>query len=639
MPTPNSALTRLSRLAVLGAFLAVLSTGQAFAETRILSIGTDDADVEIEAVYFADERLKEVGRSGERVFVEIGKPDESFVCRKSLRFRLSNGREARKALDLCATNYQVEVAAGEALRIEREVVMIEVDDGSEIREVRLSGKPVKITRRAPGTAYVEVEGDPANGGRITCRQTLRIVLKDGRVLDKEDDICGDNKVFVAADTAAEPQQREGPQRTVRQAVPSNSAPSTPPLSGGRRPQRPGQERSGDTGTAGISPQDTPSGEAETDGLRTETSNDDALLTRYADKQWIVEDPSGTDRTAALIYGTPETDDTAFYATCTAESGEAEITLVESSRGLREGAPVDVTLQAREEVRRYRATGTPVNGETGRSHPAFTVETGDPLWEDLTRGYDLKVGINGTWRYSVSLDGSAAKVRRFRVLCSPPQQIVETAPAGPAPAYPQAGGTPTDISANGPTCADEGVIRAVASDRPASITFRNNRHQPVILNWIGYRGERVLEANIPPGGVLRQPTVMGHPWLVSTPRGQCLGIYLPRESARVVDLRPGRPQTPPPPPAVAGPYDPPYPARPRVSDAAYACEYGTQLNVIFDGNRNVAVVREFGLSPVTLRERRAGSGFFYKLRGYELRGRGNRATWLRPGAPPVACRAF
>lgn len=638
MPTQIFALLQTCRLAVCGAFVLALAAGTAFAETRILSVGTDDADVEIEAVYFAGERLREVGRSEDNVFVEIGKPDESFVCRRSLRFRLSNGREVRKTLDLCATNYQVSVATGEALSIEREVVMIEVDDGSEIREVRISGKPVKITRKAPGTAYVEVEGDPANQGRITCRQTLRIVLQDGRILNKEDDLCGDNKVFIAADSAGEARQRERQQRTVRQAVPSRTSPSAPPLSGGSRPQRPGQERSGEADTAANAPGSSFGQQEGTDALQADAGYDDGTLTRYADKQWIVEDPSGTDRTAALIYGTPQTDDIAFYATCTAESGEAEITLAESSDGLREGAPVDVTLQAREQARRYRAVGAPLNEETGRSHPAFTVETGDPLWEDLARGYDLKVGIDGEWRYSVSLEGSAAKVRRFRALCAPPQQIVETTPTPPAPGYGQA------APADGPTCADEGVIRAIASDEPASITFRNNRRQPVILNWIDYRGDRVLEANIPPGGVLRQPTVMGHPWLISTTRGQCLGVYLPSRNARVVDIRPGRPQTPaaPPPvagPPVAGPYDPPYPTRPRVSDADYACEYGTQLNVIFDNGRNVAVVREFGLSPVTLHQRRSGSGFFYKLRGYELRGRGNRATWLRPGAPPVACRIF
>ncbi|NRG16695.1 MliC family protein [Rhizobiales bacterium] len=636
MPTQILALLRPYRLAACGAILLILGAGAAIAETRILSVGTDDADVNVEAVYFANERLREVGRSEDNVFVEIGKPDESFVCRRSLRFRLSNGHELRKTLDLCATNYQVSVATGEALRIEREVVMIEVDDGSEIREVRISGRPAKITRKAPGTAYVEVEGDPANQGRITCRQDLRIVLQDGRILNKEDDLCGDNRVFIAADTAGEARQGERQQRTVRQAVPSRTSPSAPPLSGGSRPQRPGQDRSGETDTARSTPRDTLSGEADANGLRTDTGDGEGLLTRYANKRWIVEDPSGTDRTAALIYGTPETDDIAFYATCTAESGEAEITLAESTDSLREGSPVDVALQAREEARRYRAVGAPLNEETDQSHPTFTIETGDPLWEDLARGYDLKVGIGGEWRYSVSLDGSAAKVRRFHTLCSPPQRIVEADPARPAPGYGQ--GAPA-VPADGPTCANEGVIRAIASDEPASITFRNNRRQPVFLNWIDYRGDRVLEANIPPGGVLRQPTVMGHPWLVSSPRGRCLGIYLPSRSARVVDIRPGRPQAPVAPPPVAAPYEPPYPTRPRVSDADYACDYGTQLNVIFDNSRNVAVVREFGLSPVTLYQRRSGSGFFYKLRGYELRGSGNRATWLRPGAPPVACRVF
>lgn len=622
-------------------------SGAAIAETRIVSITTDKADVKIEAVYFQGTRLKEVGRSDSRVFVEVGREGESFICRRSLAFRLSNGKELRKTADLCATNYQIDVAVADALRIERKTVMIEVDDGSEISEVRFDGISQTIIRRAGGTVFVEAEGNTSAGGYIECRRNIKLVLKDGRIIEKREDICGDNKVFIAAAAlAGQDKTAQATRPPVRQAIPSERGPSAPPIGAPARPlpQRPDQSREAteapDTNpTPDRSTADTTTSTAATEPDRIPA--DGANLRRYENKTWRTEGGSATDKTVTLVYGVPETDDTAFFASCQAGSNETEITLVEAVQGLREGAAIEVRLAALDEVRRFQATGGPVDDETGQSYPAFSIPAGDALWDDLIRGEELSVAIGGEWRYTVSLKGSAAPVRRFQAICAPPQQIVEPS-SGTAPAY---GGQPTDV-AGGTSCADEGTIRSVPSDRPAALIFRNERLQPVIVNWIDFTGNRRFQADLQPGEEIRQPTLVGHPWLVSTPRGGCIGIYLPGEPSNLVTLYPDTPQAPRPvPPIAEAPlydapiYDPPQGVTRAVTDVSFDCEGGTQLDVTFDEFRSIAVVREVGLSPVTLREIPAGRGYHYALRGYELSGGQNGAVWRRPGARAKQCQAF
>jgi len=97
----------------------VAFSNPAVADARIVSVTTDRLDVKVDAVSVGDTRLKEVGRSDTSLFVEVGKEGEAFTCRQSLRFRLSDGRETSKDIDLCAENYQVKVALEGAAKVER----------------------------------------------------------------------------------------------------------------------------------------------------------------------------------------------------------------------------------------------------------------------------------------------------------------------------------------------------------------------------------------------------------------------------------------------------------------------------------------------------------------------------------------
>ena len=141
----------------------------------------------------------------------------------------------------------------------------------------------------------------------------------------------------------------------------------------------------------------------------------------------------------------------------------------------------------------------------------------------------------------------------------------------------------------------------------------------------------------------QPTLAGHPWLVTNPAGQCLGIYLPQGRTRVVTISPGRPAPAPlPEPDYVAPVAPaplfPAPGNDLV-EINYDCDSGAYLAVTIDNTRRVAIVRESGLSPVTLADRSNSADLYYAQRGYVLSGAGNRVTWQRPGAAPQSCRVF
>ena len=55
--------------------------------------------------------------------------------------------------------------------------------------------------------------------------------------------------------------------------------------------------------------------------------------------------------------------------------------------------------------------------------------------------------------------------------------------------------------------------SVSSSQTATINFVNNAGVPVDLYWIDYSGNRVLYANILPGGSYLQATYMTHPWVL------------------------------------------------------------------------------------------------------------------------------
>ena len=75
---------------------------------------------------------------------------------------------------------------------------------------------------------------------------------------------------------------------------------------------------------------------------------------------------------------------------------------------------------------------------------------------------------------------------------------------------------------------------------------------------------------------------------------------------------------------------------RAPTAAYRCDDGTRFTVRFDAS--AAQVQWPDGRRATLPQQRAASGMWYAGKGYELRGKGDDATWTEPQKPAISCRA-
>jgi len=103
--------------------------------------------------------------------------------------------------------------------------------------------------------------------------------------------------------------------------------------------------------------------------------------------------------------------------------------------------------------------------------------------------------------------------------------------------------------------------------------------------------------------------------------------------RSADLKPtagGRP--------AAGGGSAPATEPPATVSASYRCIDGSRINVRFDNRADTATIRSGGKLVAVLQGKRPASGIWYAGRGYELRGKGEDATFTQPGLPPLACRS-
>ncbi len=76
--------------------------------------------------------------------------------------------------------------------------------------------------------------------------------------------------------------------------------------------------------------------------------------------------------------------------------------------------------------------------------------------------------------------------------------------------------------------------------------------------------------------------------------------------------------------------------PQGFSAAYACENGQRFTVHFE--HAIATVTLWNMPPIRLTQQRAPSGMHYTNDGYELRGKGDDATWTTPQQRTVQCKS-
>ncbi|MGG9999963.1 DUF3011 domain-containing protein [Pseudovibrio ascidiaceicola] len=133
--------------------------------------------------------------------------------------------------------------------------------------------------------------------------------------------------------------------------------------------------------------------------------------------WVSGLPTGAgDKSAVLVHGVPETDDTDFYARCLAGSGDIEIMFQSTVPALQEGDSILISLSTRRFKESYVGVGSSLNQEAGVSLPLLTLSNGSSLWNRMARDNELKINLGGYAIYNVSLKGSAKHVRDFIRAC-------------------------------------------------------------------------------------------------------------------------------------------------------------------------------------------------------------------------------
>jgi membrane-bound inhibitor of C-type lysozyme len=78
--------------------------------------------------------------------------------------------------------------------------------------------------------------------------------------------------------------------------------------------------------------------------------------------------------------------------------------------------------------------------------------------------------------------------------------------------------------------------------------------------------------------------------------------------------------------------------PATASADYRCADGYAFHIAFDNRANTGTVSVRGKQLVVLDAQRAGSGIWYAGTGYNLRGKGDEADFIRPGATATHCTA-
>ena len=71
-------------------------------------------------------------------------------------------------------------------------------------------------------------------------------------------------------------------------------------------------------------------------------------------------------------------------------------------------------------------------------------------------------------------------------------------------------------------------------------------------------------------------------------------------------------------------------------ARFDCDDGGKLNLVFDHEKDAAVVRLPKGKTVSLPSQHPGSGMWYAGDGYELRGSGDTLTYSAPDRPRTRC---
>lgn len=440
-------------------------------------------------------------------------------------------------------------SAPETLRIN----VVPADPG--IRSVTLNKSYRPIINRDEKGVVIDTMG--SSGSLPPCDVKLEIDLQNSRVLHRSAHICSGNTLNIDVSKDGKP----GDEQVV--AVEDGSVPTQTAQSDTSGEQPEGQAESSfgtlesnpnaELETLGSEEQDVASGEGELKPLDSfELGNGDtiqpvdggngfgqpggqlqeAVIVQPSDQRaWTTETAGSFGSRADLLHTVPGTQDADFRAACRTQSGQITIVFAQTTATLDEGLQVPVRLTAGDYSADYVATGGSRSNRFGKSFPQVVVDGLDPVWQKLISESELRISVEGTPEYAVSLKGSADQVRFFVANCNQAQQIVggEGVTTGP-----QVVATGADA-----TCANIGNIRSFESNQSGQIIFHNNSQAAVQVNWIDYNGGERPYTRLEPGQFVEQQTFVSHAWMVRTAAsGECLGIYLTHTPFREVYITSG-----------------------------------------------------------------------------------------------------
>ncbi|GAB6044087.1 VHL beta domain-containing protein [Endothiovibrio diazotrophicus] len=86
-----------------------------------------------------------------------------------------------------------------------------------------------------------------------------------------------------------------------------------------------------------------------------------------------------------------------------------------------------------------------------------------------------------------------------------------------------------------SCDQESGQRSNSSGGSASVTFQNDSSATVNVYWINFQGNRTLYKTLTAGASYRQPTYIGHPWVVTDESERCVYLWVPEQSSENVEI--------------------------------------------------------------------------------------------------------
>ncbi len=274
-------------------------------------------------------------------------------------------------------------------------------------------------------------------------------------------------------------------------------------------------------------------------------------------QWQADaynDPGNRGKyTAFLTQGVPETDNTAFRATCEpGSSGKFAPTIFVYNTGQmarNDRLSVSFFVDGRK-VHEMPGLVYHPDSEEGIAGIFVRAEVDDPLWELLAANTYVRYEANGMGKAGMNLSGSRAAIERFLSECrgifglrqnaqdNGNRQIQqEQAQQQQRPPARIAGSRQNEELnvAEARSCRKFGRVKSKNSNAAVSIRFTNRTSSYRSVMWLDDKGSPVHYKDLNPGESYVQQTFAGHPWMFTDGPGNCKEIFIPRRGSRSFDI--------------------------------------------------------------------------------------------------------